>query len=247
MRVFVLNHEHTFIWYTHTTREALRRRVFDPYAPILFNLYHYLKQNLHFGLVSKKTNFEWAGANNTGRVRHPPHSKKLCVRYGVTTMSRLLKIIGLFCRISSLLQGSFAKETCNFKEPTNRSHPITQHKISSYVVLCQFVFCIAYMHAYMHEYKCIPKKKKVHTNKYEYKHACMHSYICTYSYTYWQTCIPIYIHAYIHIYMYVHMCTYMHTHTYYTCICVGFCKLCVWECVRVCVCECVRVCVCVYL
>ena len=39
-------------------------------------------------------------------------------------MSRLLKITGLFCRISSLLWGSFAKETYNFKEPTNRSHPI---------------------------------------------------------------------------------------------------------------------------
>jgi len=45
-------------------------------------------------------------------------------RYGVATISRLLKIIGLFCRISSLLQGSFAKETYNFKELTNRSHPI---------------------------------------------------------------------------------------------------------------------------
>ena len=44
--------------------------------------------------------------------------------YGVATISRLLKIIGLFGRISSLLQGSFAKETCHFKEPTNRSHPI---------------------------------------------------------------------------------------------------------------------------
>ena len=43
--------------------------------------------------------------------------------YGVATISRLIKIIGLFCRISSLLQGSFAKETYNFKEPTNRSHP----------------------------------------------------------------------------------------------------------------------------
>jgi len=31
--------------------------------------------------------------------------------YGVATISRLLEIIGLFCRISSLLQGSFAKET----------------------------------------------------------------------------------------------------------------------------------------
>jgi len=33
-------------------------------------------------------------------------------------MSRLLKITGLFCRILSFLQGSFAKETCDFKEPT---------------------------------------------------------------------------------------------------------------------------------
>ena len=33
--------------------------------------------------------------------------------YGVATISRLLKMIGLFCRISSLLWGSFAKETCH--------------------------------------------------------------------------------------------------------------------------------------
>jgi len=44
--------------------------------------------------------------------------------YGVATISRLLKILGLFCRISSLLQGSFAEETYNFKAPTHRSHPI---------------------------------------------------------------------------------------------------------------------------
>ena len=41
--------------------------------------------------------------------------------YGVATISRLLIIIGLFCRIQSLVQGSFAKETYNFKEPTKRS------------------------------------------------------------------------------------------------------------------------------
>ena len=34
-------------------------------------------------------------------------------------------MIGLFCRISSLLQGSFAKETYHFKEPTSRNHPIS--------------------------------------------------------------------------------------------------------------------------
>jgi len=46
--------------------------------------------------------------------------------YGLATISRLLKIISLFCRISSLSEGSFAKETCNFKEPTHRSHPIAK-------------------------------------------------------------------------------------------------------------------------
>jgi len=44
--------------------------------------------------------------------------------YAVATISRLLKITGLFCRTSSLLQGSFAKETYDFKEPTSRSQPI---------------------------------------------------------------------------------------------------------------------------
>ena len=44
--------------------------------------------------------------------------------YGVATVSGLLKIIGLFYKILSLLLGFFAKETYNFKEPTNRSHPI---------------------------------------------------------------------------------------------------------------------------
>jgi len=46
--------------------------------------------------------------------------------YGVATTSRLLKIKGLFCNISSLLQGSFAKETHDFKEPTNHTHPISE-------------------------------------------------------------------------------------------------------------------------
>ena len=44
--------------------------------------------------------------------------------YVVASMRRLLKTIGLYCRLSSILQDSFAKETYNFKEPTNQSHPI---------------------------------------------------------------------------------------------------------------------------
>ena len=48
----------------------------------------------------------------------------ICVyTYGMATISRLLKIIGLFCRISSLLQVSLAKENYFLNEPTNRSQP----------------------------------------------------------------------------------------------------------------------------
>ena len=55
--------------------------------------------------------------------------------YWVATISRLLRMRELFCRIQSLLQGSFVKETYNFIDPTNRSHPICLRDIlSSYGV-----------------------------------------------------------------------------------------------------------------
>ena len=63
----------------------------------------------------------------------------------MATISRLLKIIGLFYRTSSLLSGSFAKETYNFKEPTSGSHSILQEVcvtvcdavcVAMYVVVC---------------------------------------------------------------------------------------------------------------
>ena len=44
--------------------------------------------------------------------------------YGVATISRLLKIIGLFCKRALQKRLYSAKETYDFKEPTNRSHPI---------------------------------------------------------------------------------------------------------------------------
>ena len=44
--------------------------------------------------------------------------------YGMAIDSRIDQMIGLFCRIMSLLQGSFTKETYIFIDPTNQSHPI---------------------------------------------------------------------------------------------------------------------------
>jgi len=58
------------------------------------------------------------------------HSR-VYVKYGVATISRLLKIIGLFCRISSVLKSSCVKETYNFKESTNvPSRPLSRAHVS---------------------------------------------------------------------------------------------------------------------
>ena len=63
--------------------------------------------------------------------------------YEVATMNRFLKIVGLFCRISSLIEDSFAKETYNFKEPTNRSHPIPSKTLigSRLFLQCAVICC----------------------------------------------------------------------------------------------------------
>ena len=57
--------------------------------------------------------------------------------YWVATIGRLLQIIGLFCRIQSLLLGSFAKETYNLEEPTNR-----RHSIHMFMRVCKYIFSL---------------------------------------------------------------------------------------------------------
>ena len=52
------------------------------------------------------------------------HPSPIIKEYGLATISKLLESIGLFGEYRSLLWVSFAKETYNFKEPTNRSHHI---------------------------------------------------------------------------------------------------------------------------
>ena len=47
-----------------------------------------------------------------------------CAQYGVATISRLLKIIGLLCKRAVWKRLSSAQETYHFNEPTNRSHSI---------------------------------------------------------------------------------------------------------------------------
>ena len=58
--------------------------------------------------------------------------------YEVASVSRIDKITGLFCRISSLLWGSFAKKTCNFIDPTNQSHSIVNLVFHSIIYSLHF-------------------------------------------------------------------------------------------------------------
>jgi hypothetical protein len=56
--------------------------------------------------------------------RHLYHALFCSSVYGVATVSRIDTIIGLFCRIASLVQVCFAKKTYNLIDPTKCSHPI---------------------------------------------------------------------------------------------------------------------------
>ena len=64
--------------------------------------------------------------------------------YGVATISRMLKNIGLFCKRDLQKRPIFCKETYIFKHPTHRSHPI---------VMCYS--CVrrdSFLHSISHEY-----------------------------------------------------------------------------------------------
>ena len=76
-------------------------------------------------------------------VATPCIRKYATSRYGVAMISRLLKIWSLCCRISSLLYDSFAEESYNCKEPTNRSPPTPAHVTERE----SFCACVQIQHA----------------------------------------------------------------------------------------------------
>jgi len=107
-RRLIGSHKLQIIFHKRATkyRSLLREMTYKDLCVALFALYMYRTHiflacvNVHMHLIMCK-----------------------CI-YGVATISSLLQIIGLFCRISFLLLGSFAKETYDFQETTNRGHPI---------------------------------------------------------------------------------------------------------------------------
>jgi len=100
--------------------------------------------------------------------------------YWVATVSRIDKITGLFCRISSLLLGSFVKETYNFIDPTNCNFIDPPHSMCSAAAALRasglLHFCV-YMYIYVY--------------------VCVYIYIHMYTYAY------IYMYSMIYIYIYI--------------------------------------------
>jgi len=73
--------------------------------------------------------------------------------YGLASTSRLLKIIGLFCKRDLWKRRYSAKETYYFKEPTNRSHPIV-------VMLRIWMGHVSHMSESRHTCECIMSRTR---------------------------------------------------------------------------------------
>ena len=65
----------------------------------------------------------------------PPPMLAVSLDYGVASISRMLKNIGLFCKRALQKRPIFLKETYIFKHSINRSHPILLTTINEYFLL----------------------------------------------------------------------------------------------------------------
>ena len=93
-----------------------------------------------------------------------------------------IKLIGIFCRIASLLQVSFAKETYNFIDPTKCRHPIYERGQIYARFLSQVfrggvriysgydysnIYTDAYMFAYVHTHAYTYVDVYIYTHKHK--------------------------------------------------------------------------------
>jgi len=126
--------------------------------------------------------------------------------YGVALVSRIDKIIGLFCKRALQKRQYSAKETYNFIDPTDRNHPICIYVCrkgmpgSISELLYNVLINIPYL------YICI--YLNIYVNICIHIYTCMH--LCVYIY--------VYIHAYIHIHTYIYVYVHTYVHTWKNCM-----------------------------
>jgi len=102
-------------------------------------------------------------------------------RYGVASVSRIDKIIGLFCKRALEKRRYSAKETYNLIDPTDRSHPIAHNPM---------------------------QRDRANTFKHTYIYTYIYMYI--YIRIYVQIYMHIYVYIYIYIYIYVYVYLYIY-------------------------------------
>jgi len=90
--------------------------------------------------------------------------------HGVAAISSLLKIIGLFFKRALSKRLYSAKETYNFKEPSNCSHPIKANTNTN-----------THTHTY-HTGACVLQHSNTHTDTYTHTHKRTHANIHTRTY-----------------------------------------------------------------
>jgi len=166
------------------------------------------------------------------------HKKQYEYTFGVAYVSRIDKIIGLFCKRALLKRCYSAKETYNLIDPTNRSHPIcvivydlmalmdsassrghtpapyTPHleyrntKMSGFVVVLKDELFCLFIYIYIYIY--------IYAYIYTYIYTCMYIvdvYTCVYIvdvYTYTYIYVYVYTYSYIYIYTYIYICIHIY-------------------------------------
>jgi len=116
--------------------------------------------------------------------------------YGVATISRLLKIIGLFCKRALWKRLYSAKETYHFEQWKACAMKVmcTHIYILPYILICMYVFMYVCMYTCM--YIMIHVTSKTQTDYDRRVH------------------IYIHIHTYIWIYVCQHRCMYVSIHVH---------------------------------
>ena len=134
--------------------------------------------------------------------------------YGVATISRLLETIGLFCRISSVLYGSFAKETYNFKEPSNRSHAIMRSgRVQQRACTRARAHAHTRTHANTHARACAHTRTNTYTQTQTNRHINTQRHKDIDTQRHRDTDIP---QQRAHILSCIHILTHTHTHSTHT-------------------------------
>jgi len=120
---FIRIHSHTFIYMVQVMGKKTHTFIhIHTFAYIHIHSYVWYGRWARLMWLSRLVGLLWGKKRRRERekersVTHTPSWEDVWVCM-CTGESVWVNVIGLFCRISSLLLGSFAKETYNFKEPT---------------------------------------------------------------------------------------------------------------------------------